>query len=194
MKIASWNVNSLNVRLPHLQQWLTDFGPDVVGLQETKMEDHKFPEDALLAAGYRTLSIGCEVPVLALLRQDFVATPWWGKRVRLSAWIRTDNVVPREGDFGLVGAAVSGARGAALYLATSDTMGPLYNIEVTGTTEWTYHELVLEIPAGAAMPTGAKYIPMGLSLNGTGQVWVRDLKFEEVSRDTPVSPIPAQGR
>ena len=30
MKIASWNVNSLNVRLPHLQQWLQDFQPDVV--------------------------------------------------------------------------------------------------------------------------------------------------------------------
>ncbi len=51
MKIASWNVNSLNVRLPHLQLWLQDFVPDVVGLQETKLEDHKFPEDALLAAG-----------------------------------------------------------------------------------------------------------------------------------------------
>ena len=58
MKIASWNVNSLNVRLPHLQQWLQDFAPDVVGLQETKLEDHKFPEDALLAAGYRSAFVG----------------------------------------------------------------------------------------------------------------------------------------
>lgn len=58
MKIASWNVNSLNVRLPHLQQWLQDFVPDVVGLQETKLEDHKFPEDALLAAGYRSAFVG----------------------------------------------------------------------------------------------------------------------------------------
>ena len=58
MKIASWNVNSLTVRLPHLQQWLQDFAPDVVGLQETKLEDHKFPEDALLAAGYRSAFIG----------------------------------------------------------------------------------------------------------------------------------------
>ena len=58
MKIASWNVNSLNVRLPHLQQWLQDFAPDVVGLQETKLEDHKFPEDALLAAGYRNVFLG----------------------------------------------------------------------------------------------------------------------------------------
>ena len=58
MKIASWNVNSLNVRLPHLQQWLADFRPDVVGLQETKLEDHKFPEDALLADGYRNVFSG----------------------------------------------------------------------------------------------------------------------------------------
>ena len=58
MKIASWNVNSLNVRLPHLQQWLQDFAPDVVGLQETKLEDHKFPEDALLDAGYRNVFMG----------------------------------------------------------------------------------------------------------------------------------------
>lgn len=58
MKIASWNVNSLNVRLPHLQQWLQDFAPDVVGLQETKLEDHKFPEDALLALGYRNVFLG----------------------------------------------------------------------------------------------------------------------------------------
>ena len=58
MKIASWNVNSLNVRLPQLQQWLADFAPDVVGLQETKLEDHRFPEDALLEAGYRSVFHG----------------------------------------------------------------------------------------------------------------------------------------
>jgi hypothetical protein len=35
---------------------------------------------------------------------------------------------------------------------------------------------------------------MGLSLNGTGQVWLRDLKVEEVSRDTPLTMTPPQGR
>ncbi|WMJ71001.1 exodeoxyribonuclease III [Stenotrophomonas sp. 24(2023)] len=58
MKIASWNVNSLNVRLPHLEQWLKDFGPDIVGIQETKLEDHKFPDAALIAAGYRSVFAG----------------------------------------------------------------------------------------------------------------------------------------
>ena len=54
MKIASWNVNSLNVRLPHLLRWLDEAKPDVVALQETKLEDAKFPEDALLELGYRS--------------------------------------------------------------------------------------------------------------------------------------------
>ena len=55
MKIASWNVNSLNVRLPHLQDWLGTFAPDVVGIQETKLEDHKFPDTALAELGYRSV-------------------------------------------------------------------------------------------------------------------------------------------
>ena len=58
MRIASWNVNSLNVRLPHLQQWLQDFSPDVVGIQETKQEDHKFPDTVLAEAGYRSVFAG----------------------------------------------------------------------------------------------------------------------------------------
>ena len=58
MKIASWNVNSLNVRLPHLQRWLDEAKPDAVALQETKQEDHKFPEDALLELGYRSVFSG----------------------------------------------------------------------------------------------------------------------------------------
>lgn len=58
MKIASWNVNSLNVRLPHLLRWLGETRPDVVALQETKLTDDKFPEDALLEAGYRSVFAG----------------------------------------------------------------------------------------------------------------------------------------
>ena len=53
MKIASWNVNSLNVRLPHLLEWLKIGNPDVLVLQETKLEDGKFPQAEIEAAGYR---------------------------------------------------------------------------------------------------------------------------------------------
>jgi exodeoxyribonuclease-3 len=58
MKIASWNVNSLNVRLPQLCEWLRLRSPDVVALQETKLEDHKFPDSELAELGYRSVFAG----------------------------------------------------------------------------------------------------------------------------------------
>jgi len=58
MKIASWNVNSLNVRLPHLEEWLRLQAPDVLALQETKLEDSRFPDTALIAQGYRSVFSG----------------------------------------------------------------------------------------------------------------------------------------
>jgi len=53
MKLATWNVNSLKVRLPHLIDWLAREQPDVVCLQETKLEDPKFPLGEIEAAGWR---------------------------------------------------------------------------------------------------------------------------------------------
>lgn len=58
MKIASWNVNSLNVRMPHLEQWLREAEPHVVALQETKLEDSRFPDTALAGLGYRSVFSG----------------------------------------------------------------------------------------------------------------------------------------
>jgi exodeoxyribonuclease III len=58
MKIASWNVNSLKVRLPHLTRWLADMQPDIVALQETKLENAKFPVEELAAAGYHSVYSG----------------------------------------------------------------------------------------------------------------------------------------
>ena len=58
MKIAAWNVNSLNVRLPHVLDWLATNKPDVLCLQETKQEDSKFPYDALKEVGYNAVHFG----------------------------------------------------------------------------------------------------------------------------------------
>ena len=58
MKLATWNVNSLNVRLPHVLDWLRDNPVDVLCLQETKQEDVKFPYEALKEAGYEAIHIG----------------------------------------------------------------------------------------------------------------------------------------
>ena len=53
MKLATWNVNSLAVRLPQVLDWLASHQPDVLCLQETKLTDDKFPHTALAAAGYQ---------------------------------------------------------------------------------------------------------------------------------------------
>jgi exodeoxyribonuclease III len=58
MKIATWNVNSLKVRLPHVLDWLAAAQPDALCLQETKTEDRGFPFDALAAAGYQAIHNG----------------------------------------------------------------------------------------------------------------------------------------
>ena len=58
MKIATWNVNSLRVRLPHVLGWLAQEQPDVLALQETKTEDAKFPAAEIEAAGYRAVFSG----------------------------------------------------------------------------------------------------------------------------------------
>ncbi len=58
MRIATWNVNSLNVRLPHVLDWLERNPVEVLALQETKVADDRFPAAELEAAGYRAHFIG----------------------------------------------------------------------------------------------------------------------------------------
>ena len=58
MRIATWNVNSLNVRLPHVLDWLGGHRPDVLMLQETKLTDDRFPVEELRSAGYHAVFSG----------------------------------------------------------------------------------------------------------------------------------------
>jgi exodeoxyribonuclease III len=58
MKIATWNVNSMKVRLPHVLEWLSANDPDVLVLQEIKQLTEMFPQQELAAAGYRSLANG----------------------------------------------------------------------------------------------------------------------------------------
>lgn len=114
MKIASWNVNSLNVRLPHLLRWLADFQPDVVALQETKQEDHKFPEDALLEAGYRSVFSGQKT--------------YNGVALLSRLPIETDSVVSAIPGFEdpqkrVLAAAIGGLRIVDLYVVNGEAVG-----------------------------------------------------------------------
>jgi len=58
VKIATWNVNSLKVRLPHVLDWLAGSQADILCLQETKLTDENFPVEDIEAAGYRVVFSG----------------------------------------------------------------------------------------------------------------------------------------
>lgn len=58
MRIATWNVNSVKARLPHVEDWLRTFSPDVLLLQELKCEEQAFPREALEDLGYNLAICG----------------------------------------------------------------------------------------------------------------------------------------
>lgn len=77
MKLATWNVNSLRVRLPHVLEWLEQTKPAVLGLQETKLIDEKFPKAEIEAAGYHVVFAGQPTynGVAILARKDLFEAP-----------------------------------------------------------------------------------------------------------------------
>ncbi|KPN73806.1 exodeoxyribonuclease III [Neisseria sp. 74A18] len=58
MKIATWNVNSLNVRLPQVQDWLQQHNPDILVLQELKLDQDKYPAAVFQMSGWHTVWSG----------------------------------------------------------------------------------------------------------------------------------------
>ena len=58
LRIASYNINGINTRLPVLTRWLEEFQPDIVGLQELKSTDEAFPVEAIQALGYAAICHG----------------------------------------------------------------------------------------------------------------------------------------
>ena len=76
MKIASWNVNSLNVRLPHVLAWCDAANPDILALQETKLTDDRFPVAELEEAGYHSVFSGQKTyNGVAILSREPAADP-----------------------------------------------------------------------------------------------------------------------
>src|SRR5690606_15439242 len=77
-RVATWNVNSLRVRLPQVMAWLGDIQPDVLALQETKMTDDDFPSEAIQDAGYNVVFSGQRtyngVAILSKQKADDVVT------------------------------------------------------------------------------------------------------------------------
>jgi exodeoxyribonuclease-3 len=82
MKIATWNVNSLNVRLPHVLEWLASASPDILVLQEIKQVTEAFSADAFVQIGYQGVASGQKtyngVAVLSRSRANDIVTDFPG--------------------------------------------------------------------------------------------------------------------
>ena len=79
MKIATWNVNSIRKRLDRVIPWLDQHRPDVLCVQETKVEDDAFPRAEIEAAGYHVLCHGQKsYNGVALLTREPARDPVWG--------------------------------------------------------------------------------------------------------------------
>jgi len=112
VKIASWNVNSLKVRLPQVLQWLESEKPDIIGLQETKLTDELFPRDELEAAGYRVLCSGQKTyNGVALLSREEATDPI------------TDLPGLDDPQRRVLGATVNGVRFLNLYVPNGQEVG-----------------------------------------------------------------------
>ena len=67
MKIATWNINSIKVRLPAVIQYLEETAPDVLALQETKALDENFPEKEIKKLGYSCIFTGQKIFYIFLI-------------------------------------------------------------------------------------------------------------------------------
>jgi WD40 repeat protein len=111
----------------------------------------------------------------ASLMQSVMADDYRGKRLRVSAYVKGDNL-----DFGAwlyMNTTISGAPAPGGYLAYDST----YDKRTKGTSDWRKHEIVLDVPARSAS------IAFGFEMNGKGQVWADDFQFEVVGQDVPTT-------
>lgn len=112
MRIASWNVNSLKVRLPQVVEWLQAHQPDVLGLQETKLVDANFPQEAFRELGYHA---------------SFSGQPTYNGVALLSRSPQEDVVTDLDGlddhQRRVLGATIDGVRVFNLYVPNGQAVG-----------------------------------------------------------------------
>lgn len=110
------------------------------------------------------------------LMQSISATDYVGKRVRLRAWVKSQDVA----DWAGIWMRVDKEQAAVAF----DNM---QNRAIKGTQSWNMYDVVLDVPQDA---TG---ISFGVLLSGTGEVWMNDLRFENVGNDVPVTAPSPEG-
>ena len=102
--------------------------------------------------------------------QMFKADEYRGKRLRMSAYVKGDNL-----DTGaLLRMTIIGGAGTLAF-------DGMYDRRIKGTSDWKKYEIVLDVPASSLL------ISFGFGMNGKGQVWADDFQFEVVGQDVPTT-------
>lgn len=113
------------------------------------------------------------------LMQEFSPEEYLGKRLRMSAWLKTTNVA----DWASLWLSVYGKEGRI-----NVSFDNMCNRKIIGTNDWTKCQIVLEIP------TEATKLGFGAILGGKGELWVDDYEFDVVDDDVPVTDCPCSER
>ncbi|MGM7724772.1 helix-turn-helix transcriptional regulator [Metabacillus sp. Hm71] len=113
----------------------------------------------------------------ATMMQEFKADKYLGKRLKLSGFLKSENVDGFCGFWMRVDDALHD-------VLQFDNMG---DRPIVGSTEWNHYHIVLDVPENSAV------IAFGVLLSGNGQVWIDELKFEEVDKQTPTTNIDISG-
>lgn len=140
----------------------------------------------LTAKNPQLFSILCangNVPSFGGASKDIDSRRFQGKRVRISAWLKVEGL---EAVAGAAGGLPSAAGQASLFAAVgSPTTGirrdRMSDQTITGSTDWVYREFVADVPRDG------RRISIGFWLEGKGQLWVRDMQIEKVSKKVPLS-------
>ncbi len=175
MRIATYNVNGVNGRLPNLLAWLEKAAPDIVCLQELKAPDERFPIDAIRAAGYGAI--------------------WHGQKSWNGVAILARGAEPVETRRGLPGdpddthsryieAAVDGMLVGCLYLPNGNPApGPKFDYKLRWFERLTTHAKSL-LDSGAPVVLAGDYNVMPTDLDVyKPERWVDDALFRPEVRD-----------
>jgi exodeoxyribonuclease III len=114
MKIASWNVNSLNKRMSHLADWLQESNVDVACLQETKLEDHKFPVQELEDLGFEAAFTG---------QKSYNGVAILSRRGLSEVQTEFDDVLNASDQRRVIAATVEGVRIINVYVVNGQALG-----------------------------------------------------------------------
>jgi exodeoxyribonuclease-3 len=175
VKIATWNVNSLNIRLPHLLQWLEANPVDVLCIQETKLTDDKFPLAAINAAGYQVAYSGQKTyNGVAILSRHPIEDVVKGNPRFVDEQQR------------LIAATIQGMRFICAYVPNGQAVGSdkyLYKMAwLTALREWVEEELRRHAEPGLALLGDYNIAPQDRDVHDPA-LWEGQIHFSQPEKD-----------